>query len=107
MMRTKSKDRGGAAQWVSSSGQYGGHLPPQMVGDTGVHPMDMPHHSGETSTTVVGVIHMQCLAIIVNKSSCINYSQGTTEGGGGWSTEYLSHIHFQRPFYAHKRHILA
>ena len=48
MMRTKSKERGGAAQWVSTSGQYGAHLPQRGQG-TAIHPMDLPHHSGESS----------------------------------------------------------
>ena len=48
MMRTKSKERGGAAQWVSTSGQYGaGHLP-QRGQDTAIYPMELPHHSGES-----------------------------------------------------------
>ena len=57
MMRTKSKERGGAVQWVSSSGHYGGGggalLPPPHRGQERMepvmhHPMEISHPSGQS-----------------------------------------------------------
>ena len=47
MMRTRSKDRTSAAQWVSSSGQYDAHHVPERM-DTTTHNMDTMHPSGES-----------------------------------------------------------